>query len=69
MSETTTPILGRYATGAGIVITTCIHGLDLRIYPRCFMCRPLTPSEEWWWLHRAASNGIPAQPVESEGKG
>lgn len=26
--------------GVNIYITTCIHGLDLRIHPRCYLCRP-----------------------------
>lgn len=26
--------------GANLYVTHCIHGLDLRIYPRCYMCKP-----------------------------
>ena len=29
------------APGANLYITHCIHGLDLRLYPRCYLCRPL----------------------------
>lgn len=31
------------------VLTHCVHGLDLRIHPRCYLCRPEadpTPTEE-----------------------
>ena len=28
-------------SGTTIYITHCPHGLDLRIYPRCYMCQPL----------------------------
>ena len=24
-----------------LIITHCKHGLDLRLYPRCFLCKPL----------------------------
>jgi len=27
-------------TGGDLHITTCIHGVDLRFTPRCYMCKP-----------------------------
>jgi hypothetical protein len=26
--------------GANIYITTCRHGLDLRVHPHCYLCQP-----------------------------
>ena len=27
-------------TGSRLVLTHCVHGLDLRLHPRCYLCRP-----------------------------
>lgn len=27
--------------GANMYITNCIHGLDLRVHPRCYLCHPV----------------------------
>ena len=52
-SNTYTDEAGAYHyTGSRLVITHCIHGLDLRLHPRCYLCNPvrwygvLRPSDE-----------------------
>jgi hypothetical protein len=32
-------------TSSKPIITHCEHGLDLRIHPRCYLCKPLTGAE------------------------
>jgi hypothetical protein len=27
--------------GVNLYFTHCIHGLDMRIYPRCYLCKPV----------------------------
>ena len=29
--------------GVNLYITTCVHGVDLRFVPRCYLCRPEEP--------------------------
>lgn len=29
--------------GANLYITNCVHGVDLRFVPRCYLCNPVTP--------------------------
>lgn len=59
---------GRYEwTGSTLVLTHCIHGLDLRLYPRCYLCRPAdqtfstggnTPTD---FGQQGWSNGLPKE--------
>ena len=30
-----------FYSSTGPVITHCPHGLDMRLHPRCYLCRPL----------------------------
>jgi len=32
--------------GVNFYITTCIHGLDLRLVPRCYLCKPIAIEAE-----------------------
>lgn len=31
--------------GANMFITTCMHGVDLRFNPRCYICKPMSETQ------------------------
>jgi len=53
-------------TGSGLVMTHCIHGLDLRLHPRCYLCKPLAatpaPLDEarYWAKYEGVVAGMAA---------
>lgn len=42
-------------TGSRLVMTHCVHGLDLRLHPRCYLCRPEQPAPD---ALRAAAQAV-----------